>query len=87
MVTKSKEPEQVYTIYMEWTACNTDPTSYKQLSPQLHPINIQVAIDVPVKYFRDYNPEAHAGTLIPEGLAYASRQIALAISKIYAQEQ
>jgi hypothetical protein len=83
----TKEPEPTYTIYMEWTGCNTDPTSYKVLSPNLHPLDLRVAIEVPVKYFKDYDVDSHSGTLTPDGMAFASRQIALAITRIYAQER
>lgn len=82
----TKESEPTYPIFMEWTQCNTDPTSYKQLSPTLHPLNMQVKVDVPQRMFVSYDENAQAGVLTPEGMAYASRQIAIAISHVYAKE-
>lgn len=82
----TKEPEPTYPIYMEWIQCNTDPTSYKQLSPTLHPLNIQVRVDVPQRMFVKYDEDANSRVLTPEGMAYASHQIAIAISHVYAKE-
>lgn len=75
-----------YTIYFEWTISRPDPTSYKQLAPEFHPMGLQVAIDVPVKYFLSYDQDSHSGVLTAEGMAYASRQINMAISKIMSKE-
>lgn len=82
----TKEPEPTHPIYFEWTQCNTDPTSYKQLSPTLHPLNLQIRVDVPVKMFVSYDEDTGAGILTAEGMAYASRAIALAISRVYSKE-
>lgn len=78
--------KQTSTIYFEWTAARPDPTSYKQLAPEFHPLNVQIAVEVPNKYVLSYNEDSHQAILTAEGMAYASRQINMAISKIQSGE-
>lgn len=80
------EKEPTHTIYFEWTASRPDPTSYKQLAPEFHPMNVQIAIEVPVKYFVAYDENSHQAILSPEGMAYASRAINMAIASIMNKE-
>lgn len=78
--------KQTCTIYFEWTAARPDPTSYKQLAPEFHPMSVQIAVEVPNKYVISYNEDSHQAILTAEGMAYASRQINMAISKIQSGE-
>lgn len=81
------EPETTHTVYFEWTVARPDPTSYKQLAPEFHPLNQAIAVEVPTRYFLSYDQESHSAVLTPEGMAYASRQINLAISKIMSNKE
>lgn len=83
----TKEPIATHPILLEWVTCNADPTSYKQLSPSLHPLNIQIQVEVPVTMFVSYDADLKGGVLTPEGMAYASREITKAITKIYSTER
>jgi len=75
-----------YPIYFEWVAARPDPTSYKQLAPEFHPMGLQIAVDVPIRFFVTYDVDSHQGILTPEGMAYATRQINLAITKVMSRE-
>jgi hypothetical protein len=87
--TKTKElidMPSTYPIYFEWVAARPDPTSYKQLAPEFHPMGLQIAVDVPIRFFVTYDVDSHQGILTPEGMAYATRQINLAITKVMSRE-
>lgn len=69
-------------VYLEWTQANTDPTSYKQMSPSYKPISTMIRVDVPRQYVLEYNKDDGVTVLTPEGSAYIMRRIAVAITRI-----
>jgi hypothetical protein len=80
MVTK----EDTTKIRMKWNTCATDPVQYKPFGNVYSPQEVMIEIDLPTKFIREVCSD---GTIVlsPAGMAYASREIALAIKQIYSE--
>jgi len=68
-----------------WEQSIIDPTQYKPLMPTLKPIGIIVRVQIPEK-FVELEESEDITIISPEGLAYASKQIAIAIKKSYEEK-
>lgn len=79
------KPKETYTLYLQWVESVIDPMQYKPNMPKIAPVKTFIQVEIPCEYVVQQTED---GTtyLTPKGMAYASKQISRAMSKIYEEE-
>lgn len=90
MKDKEEYNEVMVDVALVWEQSVIDPLQYKPLAPLLKPIQAVVIVQVPERMLITESDTIELDPdyvyLTPEGLAYASREIAKAIHKTYLED-
>lgn len=75
--------EEMIEIPFLWVSASPDPVQYKPYNPQFEPMNVIVRVPVPARFVLDKRKigDETYYELTPNGMAYASKELAKAVMR------
>lgn len=64
-------------VLFEWVNVKPDSLPFKPYSPELHPVNIFVEVEIPNRYIK--STDDNRTIITPRGMAYATKKLVRSI--------